>query len=132
MRGPIAMRDRISRLVSKAPHWRFLSAAGAVVFLLVPVLFALAAPPENVDPALSGWFRSLRQPGTGISCCSMADCRTTDYRMTEEGYEALIDGEWRPVPPERVLDHTENPTGRAVVCYLPGKGVLCFVRPSET
>jgi hypothetical protein len=22
--------------------------------------------------------------------------------------------------------------GRAVVCYLPSKGVLCFVRPSES
>jgi len=126
------MRDAFSRLVSTVPHRRSLRAAALAALLLAPVMLALAAPPENADPALSQWFRSLRQPGTGISCCSMADCRTTDYRVVGEGYEALIDGTWRPVPPERVLDHTDNPTGRAVVCYLPSKGVLCFVRPSET
>jgi hypothetical protein len=126
------MRDAFSRVVPKAPHGRFFRAAALAALLLGPVMLAIAAPPENADPALSQWFRSLRQPGTGISCCSMADCRMTDYRVVGEGYEALIDGTWRTVPPERVLDHTDNPTGRAVVCYLPSKGVLCFVRPSET
>src|SRR6516164_2028992 len=36
----------------------------------------LAAPPDNPDPALAPWFESLKQPGTGASCCSIADCRT--------------------------------------------------------
>jgi hypothetical protein len=36
---------------------------------------ALAAPPDNFDPKLSPWFDSLRQPGTGAGCCSIADCR---------------------------------------------------------
>lgn len=126
------MRDQFSPVVTKARHRRSLRTAALSAFLLIPVMLALAAPPENADPALSQWFRSLRQPGTGISCCSMADCRTTEYRVIANGYEALIDGTWRTVPPDRVLDHTDNPTGRAVVCYLPSKGVLCFVRPSET
>ncbi|HUB96504.1 MAG TPA: hypothetical protein VL993_11330 [Stellaceae bacterium] len=56
----------------------------------------------------------------------------TDYRTTGFGYEALIDGRWLAVPPERVLDHIANPTGRAVVCYAPALGILCFVRPDET
>jgi len=96
------------------------------------ILAAHARPPDNADPYFAGWFQSLRQPGTGISCCSIADCRQTEYRTGRDGYEALIDGQWLAVPPEKVLDHTENPTGRAVVCYLPGQGILCFVRPSET
>jgi hypothetical protein len=93
---------------------------------------ARAAPPENADPSLAPWFQSLRQPGTGISCCSIADCRVTDYRMDAVGYEALIDEKWMSVPPDRILQHISNPTGRAIVCYHPGTGILCFVRPSET
>jgi len=91
-----------------------------------------AAPPENADPSLAPWFQSLRQPGTGISCCSLADCRVTEYRTDAVGYEALIDNKWLAVPQERVLEHISNPTGRAIVCYHPGTGILCFVRPSET
>lgn len=93
---------------------------------------ARAAPPENADPALAPWFQSLRQPGTGISCCSIADCRVTDYRTNGNGYETLVDEKWLSVPPDRILQHISNPTGRAIVCYHPGTGILCFVRPSET
>jgi hypothetical protein len=92
---------------------------------------ASATPPENADPAFAPWFESLQAPN-GTSCCTIADCRTTDYRTTGQGYEALVDGRWLTVPPDRVLQHSANPTGRAVVCYLPSTGILCFVRPSET
>jgi hypothetical protein len=101
----------------------------AALALSVP---ALAAPPANADPSLAPWFQSLRQPGTGTSCCSIADCRMTEYRTTRSGYEALVGKKWLPVPPDRVLQHTTNPTGRAIVCYLPGEGILCFVRPAES
>lgn len=110
-------------------------ACGAVTFALGAFAFgatARAAAPEDADPALTPWFQSLRQPGTGISCCSIADCRMTDYRTSATGYEALIDNKWLTVPPERILQHISNPTGRAIVCYHPGTGILCFVRPSET
>ncbi len=89
---------------------------------------AFAHPPEHPDPALAPWFHSLLQPGTGISCCSEADCRRTDYRIEDDHYEARINGEWRPVPPQAVLKRTDNPTGQAVVCYTPTLGIMCFVR----
>ena len=110
----------------------------ALHLLAVPLLLlaadggARAAPPENADPALAPWFQSLRQPGTGVSCCSLADCRIADYRTDGNGYEAFVDDKWLAVPPDRVLQHTDNPTGRAIVCYMPGRGILCFVRPAET
>jgi len=87
--------------------------------------------PENADPALAPWFHSLQAPN-GSSCCSIADCRMTEYRINPTGYEALVEGRWLVVPSDRVLSHIGNPTGRAVVCYLPGMGILCFVRPDET
>ncbi len=100
-------------------------------FSLISVI-AGAAPPDNADTSLAPWYQSLRQPGTGISCCSMADCRATEYRTSAFGYEAFIDDKWLAVPPDRVLQHVDNPTGRAIVCYVPGRGILCFVRPAET
>jgi len=116
----------------KQPSLPIVAMTLAAVFLGFISEAARAAPPENSDPALAPWFQSLRQPGTGISCCSVADCRVTDYRTNAVGYEALIDEKWLPVPPDRILQHISNPTGRAIVCYHPGTGILCFVRPSET
>ena len=104
-------------------------------FILVALLFcnatAYAAPPEHVDYALAPWFQSLRQPGSGASCCSIADCRTTDYRTDGDGYEALIDNRWMVVPADKILQRTDNPTGRAVVCWTPQRGIMCFVRAAE-
>jgi len=114
----------------RPPLW--LAAAALMITLLGFAETSRAAPPDNADPSLAPWFQSLRQPGTGISCCSVADCRITDYRTDASGYEALIDEKWLSVPPDRILQHISNPTGRAIVCYHPGTGILCFVRPSET
>ena len=64
--------------------------AFAAAFLLAAA--ASAKPPADADPALAPWFRSLLQPGTEISRCSLADCRETDYRIKADHYEALIGG----------------------------------------
>lgn len=91
-----------------------------------------AAPPESSDPTLAPWIESLKQPGSGVSCCSIADCRPTEYRLAPDGYEALLDAKWVRIPDERVL-HQSNPLGRAVVCRSPISGlILCFVPASET
>jgi hypothetical protein len=98
-----------------------------------------AAPPDNADPSLSPWFESLRQPGTGASCCSIADCRIVETRRGHRGYEVRIDQTWNissafwlQVPAEKILDPRSNPTGRAVLCYTPEAGILCFVPPPES
>ena len=125
------MRLAVARF-RPSPAAFIVAVASVAVVLILGAISARAAPPDNVDPSLAPWFQSLRQPGTGILCCSLADCRATSYRTTHDGYEALIDNKWLTVPPGRVLEHTANPTGRAIVCYLPGQGILCFVRPAET
>ena len=45
-----------------------------ILFMLVVLAInpAVADPPPNADPALAPWFRSLLQPGTSISCCSVS------------------------------------------------------------
>jgi hypothetical protein len=93
---------------------------------------AIAAPPENADQRLAPWYQGLKQPGSGVSCCSIADCRQVDYRVAGGHYEALIESRWTLVPDDKVLQHEWNPTGHAVVCYTPWQGILCFVSAAET
>ena len=109
----------------------------AFALLLVAGLIAVGAdarsPEGPVDPTLHGWFESLRQPGSGASCCSVADCRPVEYRLAAPGYEALLDAEWVRVPDDKILHGKPNPTGRAQLCRSPISGaILCFVPASET
>lgn len=105
-----------------------LRALGLALAIAVP---ALAAPPPDADPTLAPWFRGLRVPGTGTSCCSMADCRPAELRVVDGHYEVLIEGKWLPVPQDLILPDQQNPTGRAVVCWTRSAGILCFVRGPE-
>jgi hypothetical protein len=107
----------------------------AIRFSLATMLLLIASaygrPPENADPTLAPWFQSLAVPGTGITCCSIADCRPTEYRTVGDNYEALIEDKWVAIPPRKVLQPNDNPVGRAVVCWTPERGVMCFVRGTE-
>jgi hypothetical protein len=62
-----------------------------------------------------------------------------EFRQDRDGYEVLIDGRWKMsipfwlrVPPNRIIDRTDNPTNRGVVCFTPEAGILCLVRPAES
>ena len=83
----------------------------ALAAVLLSSLLAFAAPPPDANPALSGWFESLTQPGNGLPCCSISDCRVTPARATLEGYDALIEGEWLSIPHGSVVHRGDNPTG---------------------
>lgn len=109
-------------------------AVGRLAFIPALLLASAAAaqPPANADPALAPWFHSLLQPGTSLSCCSLSDCRETDYRVRADHYEALIGGKWVAVPTDKILQRTDNPTGRAVVCWTAQRGIMCFVRATES
>lgn len=104
------------------------------IALSLGAALAWARPPDGVrlDPALHSWFESLTMPGTKFSCCSTADCRPADYRMTSSGYEAWLDDKWIAVPALTVLVGQTNPIGRAVVCRTPNGTILCFVPAGET
>jgi hypothetical protein len=103
----------------------------AAIMSMTTLAAAFAAPPENGDRSLAPWFNSL-SASDGTHCCSMADCRGTMSRLTADGYEAVIDNTWVPVPWDRVLPRTDNPTGQAVVCIAPETTIiLCFVRAPD-
>jgi hypothetical protein len=104
-----------------------LIATSYLPFVLTP---GIAKPPQTLNPEFGVWFRGLKAPN-GTGCCSEADCRQVESRLTQGGYEVMIRSRWIPVPWERVLRRTDNPTGRAIVCYTPDDLILCFVRPPD-
>jgi len=124
-------------------RWRE-RASPAVQWALGPFLLLVlsAAAPDGVNPNsdISQWYRDLRQPDTNMGCCSIADCRPVQYRIIGDRYEIFLDDrfpgvqepKWVPVPTQRILDHTPNPTGSAVACWEPHFGVRCFVRPTDS
>lgn len=114
------------------PDLRWLPfAAGLFALTLLAFLCGRALAHDN-DPANDAWYASLVSPVTGLSCRNKNDCKPRDHHQTADGYEVLIDGEWLPVPPDVILQRIPNPTGRAVACYLPWRGIMCFVRPTES
>ena len=75
-----------------------------------------------------------RNDGKG-TCCNLMDCRPTQSRMVGDHYEVKVDGEWTPVPNDRI-NNVVAPDGGAHVCAPrqvgPNKGVLfCVVLPPE-
>jgi len=106
----------------------FLTALGTVLALSS----AFPVPPLDVDAggSMALWFRSLRQPGTDVSCCDEADCRQTiARRLGEEWVAQTPDGQWTMVPPALVLNDKAHPAGIAVLCWRPAAGVVCFIPP---
>lgn len=104
----------------------------AAIFLALAASGAFAAPPAGADPnsPTARWYRSLKQPGTGMGCCDQSDCRPTHARRVGEAWEALSPDGWVPVPPGLVLAEEAHPGGSAVLCYLESiQRVLCFVPP---
>src|SRR5437868_13877839 len=63
------------------------------------------------------------------------DCRPTQSRMVGDHYEVKVDGEWIPVPNDKI-NNVVAPDGGAHVCAPRqigvNKGVLfCVILPSE-
>jgi hypothetical protein len=109
-----------------------LRAALIAAAVAAPATGSHARPPENTNLVYGLWFEGLHQPATGLPCCSISDCRPTESRIVGTRYEALVEGKWLAVPPETVVEATDNPTGRPVVCWLPWSGILCFVKGPES
>ena len=110
-----------------------------VLFLLSPGSTAHQPGEQFAD-----WFQSLKVPGierplnpVDAFCCSPErDCQTTDYEVDAAGrYWIKAEGQRIEVPTDKILHHTDNPTGRAVACLRHFDGhpiVRCFVKPHES
>lgn len=98
--------------------------------LLLGLFFVGSAAAET----RSEWFKSLRQPLTGASCCDISDCKKTEARVSfelegqsaKEHWEVKVEGTWTPVPSEVILEK-RSVDGEAYVCI--GSRILCFIKP---
>jgi hypothetical protein len=106
--------------------------------IIIGCLISLSVMAHDDSDPLSAWYRSLKDPQTGLSCCSQhRDCQPIDdyhASATPGGYVVLIEGRWLEVPPAKVLQRTDNPTGHAVVCigHVNGAPVpRCMIRVTE-
>ncbi len=64
------------------------------------------------------FYSKLRQPQTGISCCSQRDCRPAQHRQTNQGHEFLINGEWVNVRQTKIIDNKLTPDGQSHWCGI--------------
>jgi hypothetical protein len=83
---------------------------------------------ENHD-----WYKELKQPGTGYSCCNgttngiEGDCRPTRAYLQDDGtWRALVDGHWVEVPPRVVLKQLA-PDGNSHICASRSGLIYCFL-----
>ncbi len=83
------------------------------------------------------FYSKLKRKDNKTSCCNLSDCVPTQSRMTDTGYEVMVEGEWTHVPQE-VIQNVTAPDGGAHVCFpkastIYPKGTLfCVVLPPET
>lgn len=111
------------------------------------VVVAAALLVHDADHSRDAWFESLRQPGSGASCCNLADCHEVpdgEYRVRDGHYEfhytrsvfgVMADESWVVVPDDKWLRGKDNPTGTLVVCGMDGGrgfAVWCAVEPWQT
>jgi hypothetical protein len=81
---------------------------------------------------LHHWYLTLKEPGTGASCCSKQDCRPTQHRINNGAVEVEVDGEWTSVPHYKILN-TPSPDLRSHVCaprpgfMFPKGHIFCVV-----
>jgi hypothetical protein len=77
----------------------------------------------------STWMRP-DQPDK--SCCNKRDCApVTQVRRVGNRWQALRDGEWLTIPPEKIEVNRDSPDGRSHLCAIGGS-VLCFVLGAGT
>ena len=110
---------------------------GMIALGLSPV-FAQTVPDHmqmyHADPHYDQWFRSLKQPGSQISCCSLNDCDQTVAELRDGAWWAQVRGIWRQIPPEKIVKTPLSIDGEAYVCANPSMrpdltNIYCFVPP---
>lgn len=117
-----------------------IDAVWTLTWLIAGFLAGLAAMAQDLDGVRNhghaenhDWYKDLKQPGTGYSCCNgtangiEGDCRPTRAYLTEEGrWRALVDGQWVLVPPRAVLKRLA-PDGNSHICAGKSGMIYCFI-----
>lgn len=65
---------------------------------------ALAHDPAGHARHHDELYKSLKQPGTGMSCCNNMDCRPVPHRITATGVEFFVHGRWLTPPASKLIE----------------------------
>lgn len=95
----------------------------ALLLLLMTVPAAAEEAPGHAQH--HHWYKTLKIPGTGYSCCNDSDCRPAQWRATPNGVEFFIGGKWF-FPPKQSVIETETVDGNGHWCGLDGASPLTF------
>jgi len=110
----------------------------ALTVLAFTILFTLDAQSQGFHgdghDKMHSWYRTLKQPSNGASCCNDQDCRPTDSRIMPDGsIQAKLDGRWVTVPKEKIL-RVSPPDLNSHICAPDNKSgiwpkdhIFCFV-----
>jgi hypothetical protein len=98
-------------------RWTFITLVGS--WLAVFCFGSTAAQEGYYGVGHDKWHQNFysklkRNDGQG-SCCNLMDCRPTQSRMVGDHYEVKVDGEWIPVPNNKI-NNVVAPDGGAHVC----------------
>lgn len=93
------------------------------VLVLVFVLLPFVVRADSKSHHLYHQFFLNWKDDKGNSCCNHMDCRVGHVRQNGHKVEALIEGEWVFVPPEKVRPYT-LPSMEAAICHQ-GKRIIC-------
>lgn len=99
------------------------------------LILAQDSPGKLYPPGVvNDFFKSLRQPGSGISCCDISDCNFVEADTDKGKYRFRYRGRWIEVPDTIIVRNVKNITGQFIACYnekildKEGKPLLyCFV-----
>lgn len=107
------------------------------VVALVLLAIAILASPGRAQSGHAehhDWYKDLRQPGTGYSCCNAltstgeGDCRPVRGFLHDDGqWRAIVEGRAVRIPAEKIIEQSA-PDGNSHLCMSPAGTVYCFIR----
>ena len=82
--------------------WMDLLAGALTMFLCVSVAAQEGYYGAGHDKWHQNFYSNLKRNDGQGSCCNLMDCRPTQSRMIGDHYEVKVDGEWVPVPNDKI------------------------------
>ena len=113
----------------------FIAALGGTLILCVSAAAQDGYHGVGHDEWHQEFYAKLRRNDGGGPCCGMMDCRPTQSRKVRGYYEVKVDGEWIPVPEDKIINVIAPDSG-AHVCAPKQKGgnkgeLFCVILPPE-
>ena len=86
----------------KGQDFTTLLGGGLAVFLFVSAAAQDGYYGGGHDKWHQNFYSKLKRNDGQGSCCNVMDCRPTQSRMVSDHYEVKVDGEWVPIPNDKI------------------------------